>query len=209
MSALFLVVMVMSTGVMMLFCVVFVSKEMDTFFQIPDGVGQDEQSDADGHKRIDQSKIGESHDDGANQHNAPSQHIFQHMQADSPLVQGITAMGEISGAEIDTAPHNGKQKHTVIVDLNGMHDPADSASDDQNRTEKQDGRHEDAAEDGISFITVSAFSFQKVCDADACGVANIVYGVGKDGDASCQDAADTFKDGKCQIQYKSNKDMFF
>ena len=201
--------MMMSAGVRMFFGTVSVSKEMYGFFQVRSGMRQDEYGNANGQQWINDNKIGEVHDNGADQYSCPSQYIFQHMQVYGFLVQGMAAMGEISGTEIDADPYNSKQEHAVVMDADGMQDPADGIDDNQTGTEKQERRHQNTAEDGISGITVSAFSFQKICSADADGIKQIVYGIGKDGDASCQDTADTFKYGKQQIQYKSNKDTFF
>lgn len=186
-----------------------VTKKMDAFFQILKGVDQDEQSNTDRQQRVDQGKIGESHDDGTNENGCPSQYILQHVQADGFLIQRISAMGEIYGAEVDTDTNNGEEEHTFVVDFYRVKEPADRFADDQNGSTQKDRRHEDAAVKRRTAVFLRAFLFEEIGDADAEGIPHIVQGVGKDGDTSSQKTAEAFKNGKCQIQDKGNKDTIF
>ena len=189
----------MVSAVMMVLFGVSIFQKTDAFLQILGGMDQNEQGNTDGEDGVNENKIGEAHNNGADQHDCPAQHILQHMQADCSLVQGISAVGEPGGTEIDTDPHNGETDHAVIVDLHRVEDPSDSVADDQKRTQKQERGHQDTAEQRGSAVVVFAPFFENIGKANGCGIAYVVDSIRKNGNAASQDAACKFKNRKCHI----------
>ena len=121
----------------------------------------------------------------------------------------MTILSKISCTKIYADPNNCKKDHTIIVDRCRMEDSSDGIANDQNGTEKEDGRQEDTAEKRGSSVVVFTLFFQNPGDTDAGSISHIMYGVREDGGAACEDAADILEDRKGQIQDKGNEDTGF
>ena len=172
-------------------------EEINGFFEVANGVDENKHSHADGHQRVDDGDIGKAHDDGACEDNEPAEDVLEHVQVDRLLVEGVALTGEESREEVHRRADDGKNNHSAVVDFGGVDDAQNGVVNDESRAHQKDERGQDAANDGIARVAVGkvlvgllfALFFEEIRGANACGVANIVDGVGYDGDAAGEKAA--------------------
>ena len=175
----------------------FFEEEIDRLFEGADGVDEDKRRHADGHQRVDDGDIGKAHDDGACEDNEPAEDVLEHVEVDRLLVQGVALTGEESGKQVDGSADDGENDHAAVVDFGGGDDAQNGVVNDESRAHQKDERGQDAANDGVARVAVGkvlvgllfALFFEEIRGANACGVANIVDGVGYDGDAAGEKAA--------------------
>ena len=138
------------------------------------------------------------------------------MQIDRLLIQGVSVLRKKCGGKIDTNTDDGKQNHSVVMDLRGMKQTPDRIVDNDDGAAQKNEGSERASDDGISSVSVGinligipfAFSFQKEGKADSECITEIVYGIGDDGYATGKKTAKQLEYGKAEIQEKGNKNIF-
>ena len=195
----------------------FFEEEVKAFFQITNSIDKDKRCHADRHQRIDDRNIGKAHDNSSHENNEPTEDVLKHVQVDRLLVERITFPCEERREEIDRRTDNGKEDHSIVIDGCGVDDTHDSVVNNKNRADQKNQGCQDTTDDGITSITVGvvlvgllfALLFEKVRGANACGIADIVHGIGYNGNAARKKAAYKFKYRKCEVENKCNKNISF
>ena len=137
------------------------------------------------------------------------------MEIDGFLIQRIAFVGVPGGNEVDHDTEDGEQNHAIVIDRSGLEDALDSAVNDNTGTSEKDKRSNKAADDGVADVAVSVFvvggfatiALKEVGDTDTESVAEIVNGVGSDGDTICEEAADKLENRKAEIEEESDEDF--
>ena len=192
-------------------------EEIDRLFEGADGVDENKHCHTDGHQRIDDGNIGKAHNDCSHEDNQPAEDVLEHVEVDSLLVEGVALTGEESREEVHRRADDGKNNHSAVVDGRGVDDAQNGVVNDESRAHQKDERGQDAADDGVARVAVGkvlvgllfALFFEEIRGANACGVADIVHGVGYNGNAAGKKAADEFKNRKCEVENKSNENISF
>lgn len=182
----------------------FFEEDGEDFAGVGEGFFEDEEGDEDGENGVDEAEAGEAHDDCADEDDDPAEDVFEHVEINGFLVKGVAAVGEVGGEKVDDDADDGEENHVVVVNVGGLEEALDGVSDDEDGADDEDGGGEESAEEGITAIAVGVvfvggletFAFEEVGEADAEGVAEIVDGVGGDGDAVCPEAAEEFVNRK-------------
>ena len=136
---------------------------------------------------------------------------------DRLLVERVTFPCKEGGEKIHSRAHDGKNDHSVILDGRGVDDAQNGVVNDENRAHQKDERCQDTTDNGIARISVGkmlvglffALFFEKIRCSNACGVADIVNGVGNDGNTARKKAAYEFKNRKGEVKNKCNQNISF
>ena len=195
----------------------FFKEQVDGFLEVANGIDKNEYCNADRHQGVDDGNIGKAHNDRSNENNEPTEDVLEHVQINRLLVERIPFPCKERRKEVDRRADDGKQNHSVVVDGRGVDDAHNGVVNNKNRAHQKNERGQNTADDRIARVAVSvmfigllfALFFKKIRGANACGVSNIVHGVGYDSNAARKKAADEFKYRKCEVENKCNKNISF
>ena len=190
----------------------FFEEEVKRFFEVANGIDKDKRRNADRHQGVDDGNIGKAHNDGSNKNNEPAEDVLKHMQVDRLLVERIPFPCEECREEVDRRADDGKDNHPIIVDGCGVNDAHNGVINNENRAHQEDKRSQDTTDNRVTRVTVGvvliglffALLFKKIGCSNACGISDIVHGIGYDGNAARKKAAYKFKYRKSQIKDKCN-----
>jgi hypothetical protein len=185
----------------------FFQKEIQRFLSRFYRFDENEKGSSDGKKGIQKGKIGPLDDQCSDQNHCPTQNIFQHMKIDRFLIQGSSFSGEEGGGTVDCNAYQRKKDHSVIVNGSGIEKPSHRSDHHTHGTDDQDQSGDQASQNRVSTVTVGmsvirlllAFAFQIIGNSDAGGIAQIVKGIGQNGNASGPKSAKKFEKGKEQV----------
>ena len=109
---------------------------------------------ADAHNWIDNRDTSEMHDEAANQNGDPAKGIAQHVEVDGLLVDGVAAVGNVSGDSVNNDAEDGKDEHALIINFGWVKQTFDSLFNNNGGAGKDENSSESAAEGGVADVAV-------------------------------------------------------
>lgn len=91
------------------------------------------------------------HDDGTDKDREPSEAIFEHMEIDGLLIEGVAVTSDEGGEEVKNDTEDGEDNHAAGIDFSGLEDALDGFVNEEGGADKKHSSGDTGANEGVAF----------------------------------------------------------